>query len=92
MITINKKEKTLVELTEEEFIKNIFSVIEQYDDQIDEIIKDQKKFYKLYKNYLIEKNNPKTTLKFYLENNTKLFYKKTKKPSIGYKLGGNKSE
>lgn len=86
---MNKK-KTLVELTEQEFVKNIFSVIEEYDEQLCEIKKEQGQFYKLYRNYLLDKNSTKFDLKFYIQDSSRLFYKKFEKKSIGYKRSDEK--
>jgi len=77
-----KKEKSLVELTEDEFINSIFSCIDKYDDQISKYQKLQQQAYKLYRNYLLDKD--KYNLTFSLQDNMLTYCKKIKQ-EIGYK-------
>jgi hypothetical protein len=90
IITTKKTEKSLVEITEEEFTTNVWSAIDQYNDQIRELQEGQREFYKLWRNYLIDRNNHKNDLVFYLRDKEALMYKRIKKPSIGYKRNDEK--
>jgi hypothetical protein len=83
---MSKKEtKSLVEITEEEFIKNIWTAIDEYDQQIYEFQHSQREFYKLWRDYQIDKDHTKHDLKFYLQDQERLFYKKEPKQLMGYK-------
>lgn len=81
-----KKEKTLVELTEEEFLKTLFDTTESLQRDIYDIKEVQSKFFKLYRNYTYDKN--KYRLTFHVKDNI-LGYTKHDK-SVGYKYGGKK--
>jgi len=83
----NKKTKTLVQITEEEFIKLILDNIDITEDNLYEIQKKQNEFIRLYRNYNMDKQ--KYDLKFFIEDNI-LNYQKFKKPSIGFKQKNNK--
>ena len=82
-----KKESSLVELTEQEFLKVLFDTTEKLDRDIYKIKEQQGQFFKLYRNYCYDKKDH--NLKFYLED-SKLFYKTHKRPSIGYKQQNKK--
>jgi hypothetical protein len=82
-----KKKKTLVELTEKEFVGMIFNTTESYDRDIWDIKEKQKEFFKLYRQYTYDKNKYK--LKFILENGSILRYEKTK-PVVGFRYGNKK--
>jgi len=84
------KKKSLVEITEEEFVTIFWKAIDDYDNQISHLQNVQRDFYKLWRDYSIDKCNTKNNLIFYLRDGSTLFYKKTIKPSIGYKRCGEK--
>ena len=88
-LTKPKKEPTLVELTEQEFLKVLFDTTDKLQRDIYDIEDQRSQFFKLYRNYCHEKQ--KYNIKFYLEDN-KLFYKTFNRPSIGYKIRGIKDE
>lgn len=77
-----KKEKSLVEITEEEFIKLITDNIDTMQDNIYELQNTQEKFYRLYRNYNVDKN--KYNLKFFIKD-TVITYQKFHKPKIGFR-------
>jgi hypothetical protein len=83
VVNIAKKEKSLVEITEQEFLEALFNATESMEKQIYSIKDKQKDFFKLYRNYTYDK--PHYNLKFLLEDNSILRYERTPKPIIGYK-------
>lgn len=88
-LTKTKKEPTLVELTEKEFLKILFDTTENLERDIYDIKDQQSQFFKLYRDYCHDK--PYYNIKFYLED-TRLFYKTIERPIIGYKQRGTKDE
>ena len=84
MIIIAENKKTLVEITEEEFVDTIKNTLDSYDDSINDLLKEQQTVFKLFRDYSFEKQKG-SDMTFFLENNEILFYKKTPRKKIGYK-------
>jgi hypothetical protein len=79
-----EKKSDLVELTEKEFLKVLFDTTDSLQNNIYDIQKQQKEFFKLYREFCHDKNEYR--LRFFVENN-RLFYKVFDK-CVGFKYRG----
>ena len=87
VITKNKP-KTLVEITEDEFLDSIVDNINYYNDEINKLRAAQTQFVKLFNSYKVDKDRYR--LKFFIQDNSLTYIKE--KYRIGFRIGGKERE
>ena len=85
---LEKEEKRLEEITEDEFLDTIIKNVNHYDDQINKMRAAQNQFVNLFNSYKVDKNRYR--LKFFIQDNLLTYIKE--KYQIGFRFGGKTDE